>query len=139
GKQAEDYSRNAALGDALADTAQASASVSAAVHPAGDDDCARQSPLVCAFAQALVNLSVHFWSLAASGVVPVDCALAITPALHAIFLPSALVMPPSHFDGAAAKAMLPAPMNIESATPITIARICFTLRCELEAPWRPHY
>src|SRR5262245_47002499 len=97
-----------------------------------------QSPFVCAFAQALVNLSVHFWSLALPGTPPVDCALAMTPALHATFLPSALVMPASHFD-AAAKAVLPAPMNIDSATPITIARICFTLRCELEAPWRPHY
>src|ERR1043165_7809189 len=80
GRSDGDYSRNAALGDELASTAQLSASVSAAAHPAGDDDCTMQSPFVCAFAQALVNLSVHFWSLAVSGVVPVDCAFAMTPA-----------------------------------------------------------
>src|SRR5580765_1907008 len=95
------YSRNAPLGELPEESVatHVSASVSMAVQLWS---CKEQSPALFALLHALVNLSSHFVSLAGSADVPFFCALEMTLALHATFLPAALVTPESHFDCASA-------------------------------------
>src|SRR5262245_46086306 len=116
------YSRNAPLGDAAEIVAtHESTSPSMAVQVCV---CAVQSAAFFALLHALVNLSSHFMSLAGSALVPFFCAFEMTLALHATFLPAALVTPESHLDCASA---FP-PTISDNTAAITAARIFISFR-----------